>query len=552
MAQPGRNDPCPCGSGRKYKKCCMANQTTAGATARHARASGAPSVSEGVRKGVMARRAGRFDEAARQFNEALRRNPRDALAAHELGMLTAQFQDLKAGLELVRRAVTISPSQVTFRLGVADLLHRAGRFDESKAEAEAALRLEPGNLVARLLVADALEKSHELEEALVAVERAASVAADDPRVAALSGRVLRRLGRHKDAVERLRVAVERDNGSAPAAIRARLRYELGAALERLGAADDAFIAFRDAGRLTISTPEAQALDRTELTRLIDAHSTALTKDRLDAWRRRGAEASFELAPPIFLIGFHRSGTTLLEQMLAARPGLVSSGEAPALHQVHHGLHRGRSVTEGLETLDTLSADDLNRWRREYFTLMAKHTGYDSSAGRLLDKQPLNTVYLALIAALFPDAKVVMTLRDPRDVCLSCFMQDFRLDNASVHMTSLDGAAALYAKVMQYWMSVQARWSLDTLVVRYEDFVRLPETEGRRLFDFLNLEWSDDATQFQEIARDRVIATPSYEAVTQAINTKAIGRWRRYRDHMAPALERLQPFVESFGYEDESS
>ena len=178
--------------------------------------------------------------------------------------------------------------------------------------------------------------------------------------------------------------------------------------------------------------------------------------------------------------------------------------------------------------------------------MAWH-GETLSGRHLVDKLPLNLVHLGLVRRLFPDAKILLALRDPRDVVLSCFMQTFELNTAMVHFLDLCDAARLYRTVMALGTVYQQRLGLDLLSYRYEDLVAAPESTARQVFAHLGLPWDDCVMRYYERRAGRAVATPSYQDVTRPVYSRAVGRWRSYRGEMAAALDLLLPAVTAFGY-----
>ena len=135
------------------------------------------------------------------------------------------------------------------------------------------------------------------------------------------------------------------------------------------------------------------------------------------------------------------------------------------------------------------------------------------------------------------------------MCLSCFTQEFRLNAAMINFVTLEHTAEFYAAVMDWWLFVRERLTVDVIEMRYEDTVNDLEAQARRVLAFLDVPWRADVLAFHEHAAGRVISTPSFEAVAEPIHRRAVGRWRRYEPQMKPVLARLQPFVDAFGYGD---
>jgi hypothetical protein len=252
------------------------------------------------------------------------------------------------------------------------------------------------------------------------------------------------------------------------------------------------------------------------------------------------------ADPVFLVGFPRSGTTLLEQLLDAHPALASFDEQPFLQRLVSRIHQqGDCYPEALERLDEQSCRQL---RAHYFRDVARVLP-SLGARRAVDKNPLNLVRLPLVATLFPQAQVLLALRHPCDVVLSCYMQNFRSPAFSITFETLASTAQMYAKVMAHYHEWCDRLGLPVHVLRYESLVADVSGVGRELFAFLGLEWTDDLAGFTERARAKgAISTPSYAQVVQPVNQRAVGRWQRYRPWFeGAALDTLAPWIERLGY-----
>lgn len=252
------------------------------------------------------------------------------------------------------------------------------------------------------------------------------------------------------------------------------------------------------------------------------------------------------ADPVFLVGFPRSGTTLLEQLLDAHSGLASFDEQPFLQRL---VSRINERPPGYpESLVALSGADAHALRRGYFADVARVLPALGTR-RAVDKNPLNLVRLPLVATLFPRSPVLLALRHPCDVVLSCYMQNFRSPAFSITFETLASTARMYARVMAHFHAYADRLPLPLHIVRYEDLVADVRGVGQALFAFLGLPWSDDLESFTERARRKgAISTPSYAQVVQPVNQRAVGRWQRYRPWFeGEPLATLQPWIERLGY-----
>ena len=246
---------------------------------------------------------------------------------------------------------------------------------------------------------------------------------------------------------------------------------------------------------------------------------------------------------MFLVGFPRSGTTLLDQILDAHPGIHVLEEQPVLLALRD---RVQELPGGYpDALGEISAKLRDELRALYQSRLQQAGAPD---GKLtVNKLPLNLIHIGLIHRIFPDARLILALRHPGDVVLSCFMQDFTLNNAMANFLALEDAARLYDEALRLWYACRERLPLQVHELRYEALVAGFDAEVAQLLQFLGLPWDDKVRDFAAHARGRLIRTPSYEQVTGALHDRSIGRWRRYRAHMQPCAEILAPHIEALGY-----
>jgi hypothetical protein len=246
---------------------------------------------------------------------------------------------------------------------------------------------------------------------------------------------------------------------------------------------------------------------------------------------------------VFLVGFVRSGTTLLEQVLAAHPQVVALDEKPTLAKAEQLLIYAPG---GLERLETLDPDTATRLRADYWQVVRDH-GVEPRGKVFIDKMPMATVDLPLIERLFPDARILFAKRDPRDVVLSAFRRMFRPNAATFQMLTAEGAAALYDRVMRLAEAYRRVLPLRLRDVRYEDLVADFEGETRSICAFLGLDWHEDVRAFAAKAAAREVSTPSAVQIRKGLYKDGAGQWRAYAEQLAPVMPVLAPWVERFGY-----
>jgi catechol 2,3-dioxygenase-like lactoylglutathione lyase family enzyme len=263
-----------------------------------------------------------------------------------------------------------------------------------------------------------------------------------------------------------------------------------------------------------------------------------------AWRSDGrAEASSSAAGHAFLVGFPRSGTTLLEQALAGHPEVVALEEAPTLAEPYAEF---MTSADGLERLAALSEAEIARWRARYWAVVAAHD-VDPADRLFLDKAPAGTVYLPLIAKLFPGARVLFAVRDPRDVTLSCFRGNFGMNAMTFAFTDLQETADCYDACMGMAEVYRRVLPLDLLDVRHEALVDDLQGGLAAVCAFLGLEPTDRTADFAATASSRAVRTPSADQVREGLSRRGLARWRLYEDELGPVLPVLAPWVARFGY-----
>jgi hypothetical protein len=246
---------------------------------------------------------------------------------------------------------------------------------------------------------------------------------------------------------------------------------------------------------------------------------------------------------VFLLGFPRSGTTLIEVVLEGHPNVASLEEDELLIDAVREFMRAPTDLDRLMRADQSA---LEPWRATYWRRLDA-AGVGVRGKMFVDKHPLNTLKLPLIARLFPHAKILFACRDPRDVVLSCFRHRFRMSAPFYEFLSLQGAARYYDAVMALAVSLTRALRLDMCLVRHEDVVNDFPREMKRICAYLNLGWVPAMGDFALRARYRATLTPSTAQLVRGLNTEGLGHWRRYQKELAPVLSMLDPWVKRFLY-----
>ncbi len=231
--------------------------------------------------------------------------------------------------------------------------------------------------------------------------------------------------------------------------------------------------------------------------------------------------------PVFIVGMPRSGTSLVEQILASHPQVYAAGERETLARIAAGLGARTGGGRGYPAcIGALTTEILDAAAADYFRPLPEPAG---NFARVTDKMPHNFLHLGLVELLFPGARVIHVKRDPLDTCLSCFFQEFSTAHAYTrNLADLGAHYRDYARLMQHWRSVLR---VPVLALQYEELVAEPERVMRALVDFCGLPWDPACAEFHQSGR--VVATLSASQVREPLNARSIGRWRRYTAHLGP-------------------
>ncbi|HEY0313071.1 MAG TPA: sulfotransferase [Allosphingosinicella sp.] len=504
---------------------------------------------------------GRPAEAARLYEALVARHPEDAESWNNLGNARRALRDLAAAAAALVQAARLRPADAAIHCNLsralleagdeegalaalrayrgppdagleterANLLAGAARVEEAERAYRAALAVEPASADAWFGLGLLLEHGGRGDEVAGMLAEADAAGVHDDSLHLLRAFALRREGRIEEAL----AAAE----AAPADVEPARRLQLiGEMSDRLGRADAAWQAFA-AMNETAADAEAEAgaaIYRDEVEQVI----ATVTPAWAASWTPPAPPP--ERPAPIFLVGFPRSGTTLLDTMLMANPRLLVLEERPLWNRVIE-------EAGGLERLATLSQPEIERLRAFYFAGVDEHA--PDAGGRIpVDKMPLNLARLPWLHRLFPEAKIILSLRHPADVVLSCLFTNFKLNYAMANFLDLGDAARLYDRVMSAWEASRTALGLTPHAIRYEDLIADPDAALRPLFAYVGLDWTPEAADHRQAARARgYVASASYAQVTEPIYRRAEGRWTRYRDRLAPILPILAPWAERFGY-----
>ncbi len=480
----------------------------------------------------------KVDEALACYEKALALKPDFFIVLNNMGNGLQSQGKLTEAVACFEKALALAPNSFETYNNLGNALQFLNKIDASTAAYQKALQINPGYAKALENLADIYEKTSRIPEAKATVERGLQDDPDNAFLRVVLAKCLRREGAADRAVELLEQAAAQ---SLPPALEREVNFELGRLYDRAGDSERAFQCFAAGNAIARSSA---ALDPAQYLHRIDVLSGFFSED-LDLPAPAPAIETGEKAP-VFLIGFPRSGTTLLDQILDSHPAIQTIEEREMIGQVQKKI--AATPEELIEKWGKLTDEEIRQLRDLYFEVADKYISRDPGC-ILIDKFPLNIIRVPLIWRIFPAARFILALRHPYDVCLSCFMQDFKVNDAMANFFTLEDAATLYAKVMKLWQQYITVLPIRFHAIKYEELVADFESATRGLLGFLGVPWDNGITRYNEHARQRGrINTPSYHQVTEPIYQRAKYRWKRYAGQIEPVSDTLQPYIDYFGYD----
>ena len=502
---------------------------------------------------------GRNDEAEHLYRRILRHNPRNVDALRLLGLIALHAERADEAESLLEKAIALAPDFIAAIIDLGRLRKEQDRYGAALECFDKAIAIDPGNAQAHYLRGATLAPASFTQEAIDAYQQCLRLRPN--HIAALLGlgHVLKAVGRYDESVasytECIRQSPEsgetywslanlktyRFDDATVAEMERRIAgsglsassevhflFALGTASEDRGDFDRAWHYYR------MGNTKQRALvsyDPVQTETMNDRLVRVFSADFLQSCRGSGLADP----APIFIMGLPRSGSTLLEQILASHSQVEGTSELPYLGRVATWLNRNRA--DGInypEAVRELAPANLTSLGRDYLDYAQMHRR--SGAVRFIDKMPNNFPSIGFLSLILPEAKIIDARRHPLDACLSCYRQLFAKGQAFTYdLTEIGEYYLQYQRMMDHWAEVLPG---RVLTVQYEEVVSDFEAQARRLVEFCGLPWEDACLRFYE--SDRPVRTPSSEQVRQPIYDRSVGHWRNYEARLDELITVIEP------------
>jgi len=454
---------------------------------------------------------------------ALAVGPERSLAIHNLGNVLRLQGRLEEAAGAFRRVVNRDPNFAAGHHGLGLTLVDMGRPDEAESCFREALRLDPAHAVSWMAIARLQGQRGDLGASCRSYRAALAIC---PTLAEAYWRLalLLKSSMPEDEVSRLSQLLEAADIADDQ--RALGHFGLAAVLDDRGMYSLAALHFESANRLqsSVDTARGQSYDPDSHARYIDLLIDSFNSEFL-AERRSWGDRD---PRPVFVVGLPRSGTSLVEQILASHTQIHGAGELKDVDRLFQSLPKltGRPGQNAFEATRYLTIESVQAAAQQY--LQRLDSLAPPSARRVTDKMPDNFRMIGLIALLWPQARVIVCRRDLRDIAVSCWQNGFQSLPWTTNWDSMARRFADYQRLMEHWRRITP---IECIEVAYESLVADIETHSRRLIEFVGLEWEEACLDFP--STQRMVRTASFIEVRRPAHTRSIGRWRHYQTHLAP-------------------
>ena len=490
--------------------------------------------------GLLNMEQGNLKNATECFEKVININPNYSDAYNNLGMTLLKSGNKKNAKKKFEKAIEINQKHFQAKLNLGVLYIELKNSELAEKLINESIDINPKFLPSHINLIQLYEKLNEEEKLKKAINNAEVNLKNIPLIKLYKGKLLYRTGNFSEAINIL----ESISFGSPQLILESTRCStLAKSYDQLKKCSEAFKCFKKSNEIHIEI-NANKKNKNNFLKLINERKNFIQNFNIKEWTT--PKTINDKLDPIFLIGFPRSGTTLLDTILRCHPSINVLEEMPIIENIIYDIRK--KTNRDLNKLKTISENFLIELRNSYYDTRKKYIEKEDLNKTYIDKMPLNIIFVGEILRIFPNAKFILALRHPCDCVLSSFMQTFKLNDAMTNFLDLKDAANLYDSVMDLWTKYLKVFSINFYSVKYEDVVSEFDKTIGSILEFLELPWSDNVLNFHETAKKRgFINTPSYNQVIEPIYNKSVGKWKLYEKEMSSVHPILDPWIKKFNY-----
>ena len=480
-----------------------------------------------------------FIKAKKFLYKALEINPTHLDAFNYLGIVYAELDNFNTGLFNVKKSLELDKNYVPAYNNLGLIYKKFNYFDEAEIFFKKAIEINSKFTESHYNLMELFEKGNQNEKLLEAINNFEKLFKPNPVSILYKCHALYKKELFFDAIQNLKSFSIEENLD----LEVDRTNLLGKCYDKVENINDAFINFEKSNSLN-SKLNNKVINKDNFLKDINI--------RIDFFKNLNLKKSqstkkINYNKPVFMVGFPRSGTTLLDTILRSHPSIDVIEEKSSVKKIINNL--SILTNNNLKKIYDIKDEDIKKISEIYFEDLLSHTKNKENKKIYIDKLPLNIVYIAEIIRIFPNAKFIISLRHPCDCVLSCFMQNFKLNESMSNFLNLNDAANTYDLTMSLFKIYKFKIPFNFYEIKYEKLVSNFNTEIKNVLEFLELPWDNSVIEYQKTANKRQrIFTPSYDQVIKPLYLKSAGRWIKYRNKLTNVYPILEPWIKELNYE----
>jgi len=479
-----------------------------------------------------------YDKAIEYAQNAITLNPKFFLAFNNLGIAQKERGDYEDAKSSFQKSISINPKGFLayYNLGIINYeLNDAVNSEKSYIES---IKFNPKYISSYINLLNLYEKLNKIEKLEELLNQAKKIFPENDTLKLIEGKLNFKIKNYEKNSTLLKSLNFNNTNKNREILRLTI---LAKSLDKIGNYSDAFKYFQDANNLNFEINKNK-VDKNKIIEIIEKRINFFKNSENFSWNNKDQKNSYN--DPIFLVGFPRSGTTLLDTILRSHPKVNVIEEKPIISKFIEKLNT--KLNSNLEKMNSLDEESISEIKNFYYSIRDKYI-YENKEIHI-DKMPLNLIHAAEIIKFFPNAKFIFAIRHPCDCVLSAFMQSFSLNDSMANFLTLEDTIFFYSKLMELWNIYTNSLKINYHMIKYENVVSNFNEAINNLLIYLNLEWSDEIIKFHETAAKRgLISTPSYDQVNRPIYSESVGRWKNYEKEFSNIKFKLESWIKIFNY-----
>ena len=480
-----------------------------------------------------------FANAEKFLNKVLDINPNNLDAYNSLSIVFAELGDFNKALFNVKKALELNPKFVSAHNNLGLIYKKFEHFNEAETSFKKAIELNPKFIESHYNLMELYEKGNQNDKLELTITNFEKLFKSNSISILYKSHILYKKDLFSETIKNLK-SFSIENNTNLEIDRINL---LAKSYDKIDNIEEAFLYFEKANLLNSSFKNKE-IDKNnflnEIKVRIDYFENISHKKNLP----NQLQTEYK---PIFMIGFPRSGTTLLDTILRSHPLIEVVEEKSSVKKLVNSL--SKLTNKSFQMMNDVTEENIKEIRKAYFDDLFSYIDKEDKQKIYIDKLPLNIIYIAEILRIFPNAKFIISLRHPCDCVLSCFMQNFKLNESMSNFLNLNDTAVTYDLIMNLLKIYKSKFDFNFYEIKYEKLILNLNDEIKNLLDFLELQWDNSILEYQKTAsaRDRIF-TPSYDQVIKPLYSKSSGRWIKYKNKLSNVHPILEPWIKEFKYE----